>query len=219
MTIQESRRRSKQKIKDRIAKSNQDVKNGLSPDPWVIEFRNKNNKIKAIWKAKQPKKLRTPRHKKAKTPEEINLEKIKKRVASREYRLKNPDKIKKLYLKYRDRDNLLRRERRLKNPGFRIACNLRKRLSFLLKAHAAGKTKQTLSLLGCSMEYFMLHLESRFTPGMSFDNYGDWHIDHIKPCDSFDLTNIDEQAKCFHYSNMQPLWAKDNRRKSNKYEA
>lgn len=53
---------------------------------------------------------------------------------------------------------------------------------------------------------------------MSWDNYGyrGWHIDHIKPCSSFNLSDIKEQKKCFHYSNMQPLWWKDNIAKSNK---
>jgi hypothetical protein len=54
---------------------------------------------------------------------------------------------------------------------------------------------------------------------MSRDNYGyrGWHVDHIVPCSAFDLTNIEEQKKCFHYTNLQPLWAKDNLSKGNKF--
>ena len=60
------------------------------------------------------------------------------------------------------------------------------------------------------------HLESLFSPGMTWDNYGfeGWHIDHIKPCASFEL---DQKKICFHYTNLQPLWAKDNMSKSNKF--
>ncbi|GAI33061.1 unnamed protein product, partial [marine sediment metagenome] len=54
------------------------------------------------------------------------------------------------------------------------------------------------------------HLEKRFVKGMSWKNYGKWHIDHIKPCATFNLSEKKEQRKCFHYSNLQPLWAKEN---------
>lgn len=57
------------------------------------------------------------------------------------------------------------------------------------------------------------HLEIKFTKGMSWENYGKWHVDHIKPCAKFDLTKESEQRKCFHYTNLQPLWAIDNFKK------
>ena len=65
------------------------------------------------------------------------------------------------------------------------------------------------------------YIEKLFVDGMSWDNYGPtgWHIDHIKPCASFDLTNQDEQRQCFHYTNLQPLWAADNIRKGAKMVA
>ena len=52
---------------------------------------------------------------------------------------------------------------------------------------------------------------------MSWGNYGKWHVDHIRPCASFNLVNEEEQKKCFHYTNLQPLWAKDNLSKGSKY--
>jgi hypothetical protein len=71
--------------------------------------------------------------------------------------------------------------------------------------------------LGCSSwDELKNYLEKQFTCGMNWENMGEWHIDHIIPCSSFDLTNIEQQMKCFHYSNLQPLWAKDNLSKSNK---
>ena len=83
-----------------------------------------------------------------------------------------------------------------------------------------SKSAATLELLGCSVEELKKHLENQFIKGMTWNNYGlhGWHIDHIKPCASFDLTKEEEQRKCFHYTNLQPLWAKDNLSKSNKYQ-
>lgn len=73
-----------------------------------------------------------------------------------------------------------------------------------------------MALVGCNIEEFKKYLESMFVDGMDWGNYGLWHIDHIIPCISFDLSNEQEQRKCFHYTNMQPLWAKDNLIKSSK---
>lgn len=67
-------------------------------------------------------------------------------------------------------------------------------------------------LIGCSISELKGYLENLFSDGMSWDNRGmyGWHIDHVKPCASFDLTNEEEVKKCFHYTNLQPLWARDN---------
>jgi hypothetical protein len=207
----------KQRISARIKASNERVKNGLPPDPWVIEYRNKNNKIKANWKAKQPKvepkikKANSGSFKTGQVPHnkksEAELLESKKRWA---------ENTKRWHKENRERINEQRRIKREKDVGFRLACNLRKRLSFLLRASIASKTSQTMTLLGCTMEELKSHLSSRFSKGMTLENYGEWHVDHILPCDSFDLTKEEDQRKCFHYTNLQPLWAKDNRIKSNR---
>ena len=57
------------------------------------------------------------------------------------------------------------------------------------------------------------HKQGKFTDGMTWENYGKWHVDHIKPCSSFDLAQRDQQLICFHYTNLQPLWSADNARK------
>ncbi len=77
-------------------------------------------------------------------------------------------------------------------------------------------SETTKQLLGCDMQFLKRHLSSKWTEGMSWENYGKWHIDHIIPCAEFDLTNQDQRNKCFHYSNLQPLWARDNHMKSDK---
>lgn len=99
----------------------------------------------------------------------------------------------------------------------RMVSRLRGRLGRLVKLGKAVKKTYMLDLLGCDLESFLSHLESQFKDGISWDNYGEWHIDHIKPCAKFDLFDIEEQKKCFHYSNLQPLWASDNCKKHDKY--
>jgi len=88
----------------------------------------------------------------------------------------------------------------------RLANNLRSRL----RAAVLYKSNSTLVLVGCSIEFLMGWLEKSFTEGMTWNNYGEWHIDHIIPCAAFDLTIEENQMKCFHYTNLQPLWAIDN---------
>lgn len=102
------------------------------------------------------------------------------------------------------------------NPYFRLSKNMRARIRDLLRTKNASKTRSTFELIGCNINELKLHLQSKFTDGMSWANYGKWHVDHIKPCSSFDLTQPDQQKLCFHFSNLQPLWAIDNLRKSNK---
>ena len=103
--------------------------------------------------------------------------------------------------------------------------NLRKRISKVIKRNK--KSNSTKILLGCSLEYFKNYIFLKFKQGMSWDNYGtgynnkgmqEWHIDHIRACASFNLSKSEEQRKCFHYSNLQPLWAKENWSKGAKHE-
>lgn len=101
---------------------------------------------------------------------------------------------------------------RLQNPLNKLAANLRSLLSTRLKTRNWNKErKPTLDLLGCTMFEFAAHLESQFLPGMSWDNYGKWHLDHIVPVAS--AANIDELLALQHYTNFQPLWAIDNIKK------
>ena len=64
--------------------------------------------------------------------------------------------------------------------------------------------------MGCSIEFLKEYLEKQFKSGMNWDNYGEWHVDHIIPCVSFDLSDPEQQKKCFYYTNLQPLWAIEN---------
>ena len=149
----------------------------------------------------------------------------------KQYRLENKDKIKQRRLKDREKRNELQRQYRQDNKlkinkyfrnkrkidsNYKITCNLRRRVLSALRGQT--KSKSTIKLLGCSLDFLWDFLEKKFTKGMTKKNYGLWHLDHVKPCASFDLTDPKQQKECFHYTNLQPLWAADNYKKGAKYE-
>lgn len=105
------------------------------------------------------------------------------------------------------------RERR-KDFNVRLAGNLRNRLRSALRDNL--RTGSAIDNLGCSVDTLKQYLESKFQPGMTWENYGPkgWHIDHIKPLASFDLTDVKQLKIACHYTNLQPLWAKDNLKKN-----
>lgn len=107
------------------------------------------------------------------------------------------------------------KERMKNNINARLAARLRNRIWQAL--HAKNKIGSAINQLGCTVTELVQYLEEKFQSGMSWENYGKWHIDHIKPLSSFNLADKDEFNKACNYSNLQPLWAKDNQRKSNKY--
>lgn len=133
--------------------------------------------------------------------------KEKMNTYSREYKKKNKD-----ILKIKSRHYV--KKKYYEDINFRLSVILRGRLWKAITRDS--KQSSALTLLGCTIDQLKIHLEKQFTKGMNWKNYGEWHIDHIKPCCSFDLTDLEQQKICFHYSNLQPLWAKDNIRKNGK---
>jgi len=118
------------------------------------------------------------------------------------YRKTHKEEIKlkaRLYMKLRKKNNI----------NFRLLCNMRKRIWNALRYNS--KSSKTIKLLGCDIDFLRVYLCNLFADGMTWDNYGKWEIDHIIPCASFDLDKETEQYKCFHYTNLQPLWMRDNR--------
>ena len=108
-----------------------------------------------------------------------------------------------------------RKRRRLRDPGYRVKRNMRGRLSDLMKTAKKGGSTSISVLLGCSTRQLAEHLESMFTPEMTWNNYGKyWHVDHILPCASFDHTNHNQVKQCWHWTNLQPMEANENRAKS-----
>ena len=79
------------------------------------------------------------------------------------------------------------------------------------------KYNKFYTYLGCGKQDFILYFQAKLKEGMTWENHGEWHIDHIKPCALFNLLNEEEQKKCFHYTNLQPLWASENLSKGSKY--
>ena len=128
------------------------------------------------------------------------------------------NRVKKLY-KLNNREKVLQDKReyyqRKKNdPIFALSKRLRQRIYHIVNGN--NKSKSTLEVLGCSYEEFKIHIENQFTEEMSWDKLGDIHIDHIIPISS--VETIEEVYKLNHYTNLQPLWAKDNLSKYNKID-
>lgn len=103
-------------------------------------------------------------------------------------------------------------------PERKMRANLSNRLYDLLKRINCRKRNTTLQLVGCNRDQLAKYIEKQFKQGMSWNNYGEWHIDHKKPCVAFDLRKEINRKKCFHYTNLQPLWAKDNLLKGSTYK-
>jgi hypothetical protein len=137
----------------------------------------------------------------------------------KERNVRDSKKLKKYKKEYYQRNkasiNKKRKEYIKKNINAKIAHSLRNRLLKTIKR--GRKNNSTISLLGCKIDEFRSYLESKFSESMNWENYGTyWHIDHILPCASFDLSDERQQKICFHYTNLQPLTAKDNLSKGKK---
>jgi hypothetical protein len=162
----------------------------------------------------------------AKVKEYNKCNREKKTKQQREYRRKNPEKVKecKRVWNAKNHDKILEQQKerisrwRKENPVYIIKANLRGKMNKVVKR--GTKSAHTLELLGCTAEELKVYIENLFSEGMTWDNYNfdTWHIDHIRPCASFDLTDPEQQRECFNYKNLQPLWAKDNLRKGTKWE-
>lgn len=115
----------------------------------------------------------------------------------------------------------LSQRKKRQNPWYRLAGNLRTRLGIALKQKALTKNSKLFEYLGCSIEVLVVHLEKQFQSGMSWNNYGRWHptldkwnIDHITP---LSIAKTEEELyKLCHYTNLQPLWARENSSKKDK---
>lgn len=116
-----------------------------------------------------------------------------------------------------EKRNIYEKKKMLTDPQFRLRKSLRKRFRNALLNQTANKKHSVLRYLGCTVEEARLHLESLFKEGMTWETHGEWHIDHIRPCSSFDLTKDEEVQACFHYSNLQPLWKHENLSKGSSY--
>lgn len=137
----------------------------------------------------------------------------KKKIADAVYKEKNREKRKPL-------NNQYMINRRRSDEQFRLIGVCRCRIYKALIEQDVEKQMPTKELIGCSVTDLKKHIESKFKDGMGWENYGlsGWHIDHIKPLSLFDLSDPVELLKACHFTNLQPLWAKENLSKGNRYD-
>jgi hypothetical protein len=133
------------------------------------------------------------------------------RAKHTEWRNENRDKVRKWARDYE-------RNRRREDPKYRLTARTRTSVSTCLKERNVKKKSSTFILLGYSIEELMIHLEALFTVGMTWDNYGEWHVDHKIPMNSFQFESTDDIGfkDCWKLSNLQPLWGPDNLSKGTK---
>lgn len=144
----------------------------------------------------------------------LNNENLK--INGKEYSQNNKGKIIAYQKQYRflnrlqlnEKKRIERLEKRKADLSYRILHNLRSRVNLAVKGKL--KSNKTIELIGCSIHLLRSHISAQFKQGMSWDNYGEWHVDHIRPCASFDLSDPEQQRLCFSYTNLQPLWANEN---------
>lgn len=131
----------------------------------------------------------------------------KKLVHAKKYFAKNHDKIKEYQKNYK-------LNRRKNDILFRLRCNLSSRVRQFIVTKNITKKNTTFQIVGCSPQELKIHLEEKFTQGMSWDNQGKWHVDHIIPLSS--AKNEEELYKLCHFTNLQPMWAIENIKKGSK---
>lgn len=166
--------------------------------------------------------VETPREKRRKAKARIRYDKEDRMTKSKKPKIRQRRKsANELWDEYRDfliKTNVRAKRRRENDPLYKLVGTLRSRIGVAIKEARTDKVDSSIKLLGCSANYYRDYLESKFQDGMTWDNHtvNGWHIDHIKPLSSYDLSIEAEQYKAFHYLNTQPLWAEDNLKKGNK---
>jgi hypothetical protein len=156
-----------------------------------------------VLKQKREAYRRTPKTPPTETRRSANRERV------RSYRRRHAERL-------RERE----KTRMETDATYAFARRLRSRVGKAVKVQYSDKAFKTMEVIGCSMTKLLAHLERQFLPGMTWDNYGryGWHIDHIIPCASFDLSRPDHQKKCFHFSNLRPAWSRHNEGKGSRIE-
>jgi hypothetical protein len=200
-----------------IAGSEMEIKKAkqkIANKKWYLKNKERQSKRKKLWYLKNKKHCNKKNKSWYLKNKEKKLEKNKLwYLKNKEYHNQNN---KQYFKENREKIRNRNKKRRHVNIEYRLTINLRRR--FLLALQGKNKSNSTIKLLGCTPEFLKKYIESKFKPGMSWDKRHLFHIDHIRPCASFDLSKPEEQEKCFHYTNLQPLWAKDNLSKGAKYD-
>ena len=203
--MKEYYKKNSEKIKLRAKryKENNKEKYRLSNKRWRENNKEKKNETDRLYRLNHPEIVKKWR--------QVNKEYINK--YNEMWYLKNQERRREYRIRNRERARIMERKR-LENPLVRMTSTLRTRVGIALRKNQ--KCTNTMNLVGCSKERLLNHLESQFDDEMNWTNYGKWHVDHINPCKAFNLTEPEEQKKCFNYTNLQPLWAEINLKKNAK---
>ena len=204
------------KAQDKYRKTHRKERNEYSR-----KYHSEHKEREKLYRAKYYKKNREKSLERSKIYQLKHILEIKKyrKEYGKNYRLTHKIELKERkklwHQKNKKNIKIERKNRFLNDLHFKLSHYLRTRIVRALRGNP--KLSTAMNLVGCSIKQLKQHLEKQFKQGMSWDSYGKWHIDHIKPCASFDLSKKSEQCRCFHYTNLQPLWAKDNLEKGNKF--
>jgi hypothetical protein len=149
-------------------------------------------------------------------------EKAERLAWHRAYYRTNRERVRQMQKEYRQRnlkrDNLARVIKRRTNVQFALRCRIRNQArKIVLRLPSFPSRGHYLDLLGCTLTEFASYLENKFLPGMSWTNRNLWHLDHIRPLKTFDLSDPAQLAVACHFTNLQPLWASDNLRKGHRW--
>jgi hypothetical protein len=162
--------------------------------------------IKKYESKPETKKRKSENHKKWSEQNKEHLSKYLK-----EYREKNVDKIRKTKRDYE-------RNRKANDPLYKLISNFRTAIYQVLKENRVDKNQSYFDVLQYTPEQLIVHLEKQFTERITWENYGEWHVDHKLPISSFNIQEMgdSEFMKCWSLENLQPMWGEENIRKSNK---
>ena len=168
---------------------------------WAENNRERSRQIKAEWKKRNPETVR--RH----AREAARRDPEKQAARKRAYLAANPE----VGLEYQ-------RKRRAENCNRRVNDAMGNRMRDVLRSNKGGKS--WIALVGYGLDDLVAHLEAKFLPGMTWENYGQWHIDHVRPVSSYDFEEDMESKvrECWGLKNLQPLWALDNMTKGKKWD-
>lgn len=178
---------------------------------WRSKNTEKNKATVKRWKASNKERVKEYKRSRKLTEKEKEGKKI--------YAEKNSEKIKEYQRDYKRKNRVIlnakEKLRKENDPVYRAICNIRTRVSDLCSAIGSDRKLSATKSIGLTRGEFKSHIESMFVDGMAWSNYGDWHIDHIKP---LSIAKTEEEVmKLNHYTNLQPLWWYDNIKKRDSY--
>ncbi len=227
--MEATRRYRAKKFKDRPKKrvgidlENRKIKRTL----WLNKNREHVRSVHRAWVENNRQRRRddSKRYAANRTPEQIDRDKSyhadyraknkpKAKAYMADWTQRNKEVLKQKQKEYLPRRLALNRHKRATDPIQRLKDACRTRVGFILRKAGVAKFNHTFELIGCTPDFFKAYLTAKFKPGMTWENYGTWEIDHHIPLAAWDISNHEQRLRAFHYSNCQPLWKIENRMKN-----